>query len=54
MKDIQAFIRLYKCPNCSEIFSLDDRFVKSTILRGYPDEDKDVAKCPECDYLGLL
>ena len=48
------FIRLYKCPKCSEIFSLDSRFVKSTIVRGYPDDDKDVAKCPECGYVGLL
>lgn len=54
MKDIMAFIRLYKCPICSEIFSLNDRFVKSTILRGYPTEDNDVAKCPEYGYQGLL
>lgn len=48
------FIRLYKCPKCSEIFSLTNGRVKSTIVRGYPDEDSDIAKCPECGHMGVL
>jgi DNA-directed RNA polymerase subunit RPC12/RpoP len=52
--EIKPFIRLYKCPKCSNIFSLDERFIKSTIIRGYPDKDKDVAKCSDCGYMGLI
>lgn len=54
VNDVEKFIRLYKCPKCSEIFSLNNRFVKSTIVRGYPDIGDDVANCPECGYRGLL
>lgn len=51
---IRSFIPLYRCPKCYEIFSRNNGYFKSSIVRGYPNEDSDIGKCPECGYMGLL
>jgi|WetSurMetagenome_2_1015567.scaffolds.fasta_scaffold74239_3 hypothetical protein len=53
---IKRFKVLYHCPICSEIFSLDDKWVKDTmtIIPGHSDPPMVVVRCPECKFWGSI
>jgi hypothetical protein len=57
MLKIEPFIKLYKCSECSEIFSQNDEFVKNsvkTVPLAFLAYEITVAKCPECGHWGSL
>lgn len=57
MMHVEPFIKMYKCPTCSEIFYSDDKHVKNNIKiieLAFLSATMTITRCPECGQIGSL